>query len=128
MYASSAKNYRRMVVNIDYYYVITTIQSRKSHNPVQSLIWKKCPVLGYLLFFTLGVVNSFTLWVISLSLCLVDLLQLGRIKNRVIQTASHIFCYLVWPQNLLGPSSEPRFWFQFSFTENRGFGFKTSQP
>ena len=48
MYTSSAKNNRRMVVNIDYYHVITTIHSWKSHNPAQSLIWKKCPVLGYL--------------------------------------------------------------------------------
>jgi len=27
MYTSSARNYRRMVVNIDYYYAISTIQS-----------------------------------------------------------------------------------------------------
>jgi len=59
MYTSSAKNYRRMVVNIDYYHVITTIHSLKSHNPVQSLIWKTCPVLGYLPLLTQMIRSAF---------------------------------------------------------------------
>jgi len=71
------------------------------------------------LFFTLGVVNSFTLGVVNLS---VNLSQLGIIfKNCVIQTVGHIFCYLVWPQNRLGP--------RFRFSPNVAVSvLKPTQP
>ena len=54
------------------------------------------------LFFTLGVVNSFTLIVVGLS---VDVSQFGRFKYCITQSV--------------------KVGFGSVFTENRGFGFKT---
>jgi len=71
------------------------------------------------LFFTLGVVNSFTLSV-DVLMCH----SLEEFKNCVTQIVSHIFCYLVRPQNRLWLPSEPRFRFWCSFYRKSQFRFR----
>jgi len=84
------------------------------------------------------VVNSFTLSVVGLS---VDVSQFGRFKYCITQSVkvgfeaalgnsrygsqlvSHIFCYLVRPQNRLWLPPEPRFRFRFGFYRKSRFRF-----
>jgi len=65
-----------------------------------------------------------TPWHSAWSVCLLMCHSLEEFKNCFTQILSHIFCYLMRPQNRLWLPSEPRFRFRFSFYWKSRFRFR----